>query len=188
MPLYGQQAASGGPQFGWSERFSYYVQSTYSWQQMGLLAVDAGFDHLLRDPKYWAREPNDYGCRYGSSFGKRIVQNSVELLAGAALHEDARFEPSGEKGLGKRLRYALTHALLATGGDGIERPAYSRFAGAAGGILLVSAWSPQPLTAPQFFEDFGFSVAGQFENSVLTEFSPDMKRIGNKLRRKILRK
>ncbi len=187
-PLYGQHAASGGSEFGWNERFAHYVQRTYSWQRMGMLAVDTGFDHLLREPKYWARGPNDFGFRYGSGFGKRVVRNSVELLAGAALDEDARFKPSGERDFGKRLKYAFKHAMLATDGHGKQRLAYSRFAGAAGGILLVSAWSPRPLTAPQFFEDFGFGLIGHLENSLLTEFSPDMKKTGMKLWHRILRR
>ncbi len=189
--LYGQHTSppvSGGPEFGWSERFGYYLQRTYSWQRMGLLVIDTSFDHLLREPKYWARGPNDFSCRYAAGFGKRIARNSVELLAGAALHEDARFKPSGEQGFGRRVRYALKHALLATDGQGRQRPAYSRFAGSAGGILLVSAWSPRPLTPRQFLEDFGFGLTSHFENSLLTEFSPDMKRVGMSLCRKILRK
>ncbi len=187
-PLYGQQAPSGTQTFGWNVRFANYVQSTYSRHQMGLLVVDAGFDHLLRDPKYWARGANDFGCRYGADFGRRVTQNSIELLAGAALHEDARVKPSGEDGLRKRLEFAFKHALLATDDQGKERLAYSRLAGTAGGILLVSAWSPLPVTAQQFFEDFGFGLIGHLENSLFTEFSPDMKRIGMNLRRKILKK
>jgi hypothetical protein len=155
---------------------------------MGLLAVDTGFAHLLRDPNYWARGPNDFGCRYGSAFGTRVMRNSIELLAGAALHEDARFKPSGQAGFSRRLKYAFKNALLATDGEGRKRLAYSRLGGTAGGILIVSAWSPRPLTAPQFFEDFGFGLVGHLENSLLTEFTPDMKKVGTNLRHKILKR
>lgn len=187
-PLYGQQATPVTPAFGWGERFAYYVKNTYGWRQMGLLAVDAGFDHLLRDPKYWARGASDYGCRYGADFGQRVTRNSIELLAGAALHEDARMKPSGADRFGKRLEYAFKHALLATDDRGRERPAYSRLAATAGGVLLGYAWSPQPLTAPQVFENLGFGLIGHLENSLFTEFTPDMKRVGMNLRRKILKK
>ncbi len=187
-PLYGQQATPGPPAFGWGERFAYYAKNTFGWHQIGLQAVDAGFDQLLRDPKYWARGANDYGCRYGTGFGQRVTRNSIELLAGAALHEDARFKPSGENRFSKRLEYAFKHALLATGDQGRERPAYSRLAATAGGVLLAYAWNPQPPTAPQVFQNLGFGLIGHLENSLLTEFSPDMKRFGRNLRRKIFKK
>jgi hypothetical protein len=45
-----------------------------------------------------------------------------------------------------------------------------------------------PPTAPQVLEGLGFGLIGHIENSLFTEFSPDMKRIGMNLRRKILKK
>src|SRR5258708_31390125 len=61
-----------------SERFQYYFGPTYSWRQMSWLAMDTGIDHLLHESE-WGRGIDGYGCHYASGFGRRLVNNSIEL-------------------------------------------------------------------------------------------------------------
>src|SRR5438552_3165993 len=97
-----------------SERFRYYLQRTYSWQKMSWLAVDSAVDHLLGEAE-WGHGIGGYGCRYASGFGRRLINNTVEFGAVMVLRQDTRFLPSKRKGLIPRIRYAATHAFLASG-------------------------------------------------------------------------
>jgi hypothetical protein len=170
-----------------SDRFQTYLQRTYSWQKMSWLAVDTGIDHLLHESE-WGRGMGGYGCHYASGFGRRLINNSVEFGATLVLRQDTRFRPSHRTGLFPRLNYAVTHAFLATGESGRVEPAYSRFAGITGGALIAPAWHRHTLSASGFGQDLAFSALDQVQNSLLTEFSPDMLRVGRSVRKKLLRK
>ena len=127
-----QAPPSATPRYEWKDRWSYYLHRTYSWQRMSLLAADTAFDHLMGEPGEWARDPECYAWRYGSAFGHRVVRNTIELGAGAALGEDARFRLSQAAGFRARVRYAAIQAFAGYRGE--RRVfAYSRLAGAIGG-------------------------------------------------------
>src|SRR5215831_2207560 len=72
-------------------RWGQYVHRTFSWQRMAFLAGDTAIDHCLRSPAEWDRRPSSFAVRYSAAFGRRLVNNTIELGAGLALHEDARF-------------------------------------------------------------------------------------------------
>jgi hypothetical protein len=165
--------------FTWEERLQHYVHRTYSWQRMTLLAADTGFDHLL-SPNEWGRGPESFGYRYGAGFGRRIVRNSIELGLGFALDEDLRFRPSSLKGFRNRIGYSVRHAFLASRGE----LAYARFAASAGGALVGTAFQSAP--ASQVLQGIGFDMAGHLQNSLLAEFSPDLKRFATRLRKGLL--
>jgi hypothetical protein len=167
------------------QRFQYYLARTYSWQRMSWLAADTGLDRLLGSTE-WGRGFDGYGCTYASSFGRRVINNSVEFGAVLALKQDTRYRPSHLTGFLPRVRYAAFHAFLATGEGGRIEPAYARFAGIAGGALIAPAWHRHTLSASGFGQDMAFSALDQVQNSLLTEFSPDLERMGRKIQRKIL--
>lgn len=169
-----------------AERLNYYIQRTYGWQRMSSLAVDTAIDHMLGQPE-WGRGMGGYGCQYASGFGRRMISNSVEFGATLIARQDTRFQRSHESGLVPRIRYAATHAFLARGEDGRTQVAYARFAGIAGGALIAPAWHHDRLSGSEFFPDIAFSMLDQVQNSLLTEFSPDLKRFGRDVGRKLLR-
>ena len=184
--LCAQTPAAQPDPFDWQHRWHHYLHRTYSWQRLGLLALDTGLDQVSGDPHAWGRTPQSYGYRYAAGLGRRVVQNSVELGVGAALDEDYRFRASHLAGFTARIRYALIQSVAAYRAD--RRVfGYSRLAATASGILVSSRWQPCPLTAGDFGERLAFSYLGQLENSLLAEFGDDMKAhgrsLGNRLRR-----
>ena len=173
--------------FDWEQRWQHYVYRTYSWQRLSLLAVDSGVDHVLGEPREWGRGPYSFGYRFAAGFGKRVVRNSIELGAGAALREDLRFRPSRDLRFRGRIRHAFLQAFAAYQGEHM-RFGYSRLASTTGGVLTGSLWDPCPLTAGRFFERVGSGYLGHLENSFLAEFEGDMKAMGRRVRRAVLRK
>ena len=153
---------------------------------MAMLGVDSAFDQFMREPREWGRGADGFGYRYGSAFGRRFVRNSIELGAGIAFKEDTRFRPSGEKGLMRRFRFAAANAFLARGPDGERTFAYSRLAATVGGPLIASTWHPCSRSPGYYAESVGYGYLGHLQNSLLTEFSPDMIRLGKKVRARFL--
>jgi hypothetical protein len=176
------------PGFSLEQRLQSYVYRTYSWQRLSMLGADSAADHLVFDPRAWDRGPDGFACRYASSFGGRIVRNSIELGTGILFHEDVRFKASGKESFPARLRFAAFGALLGEDGQGNRRFAYSRLAATVGGILICSTWHPHPHPYQRFAEGIADSYFSHLQNSLMTEFSPDMVRFGRKMRVRVLGK
>ena len=175
------------PSITGSERFKYYLDRTYGWQKMGGLAVSTGIDYLIARPE-WGRGIGGFSCGYTSTFGRRVVTNSTEFAAASALREDLRFRPSQEKRLVDRLKYAIERAFLAYGPDNRIEPGYARFIGITGAALIEPNWHAGGLTGARFGKDAGFRTLDQLEQSLLTEFSPDLKRLAQRVRKKLAKK
>src|SRR5262249_51517857 len=145
------------------------------------LGVDAGFDYATCG----ARGVDELFRGYGDGFGRRIVRNSTEFGLGAALHEDARYKILGSGTLGSRLRYATIRAFHVSVPGSRVRPAYSRFAASAAGELIPAIWSGRGISATHAFAGVGFNLLGQMQNNYLSEFSPELKRFGRNVGRKL---
>jgi hypothetical protein len=84
------------------------------------------------------------------------------------------------------MRYATAHAFLDSVPGGKFGPAYARFAAITSGALIAPSWHQRSLSASGFFEDLTFGMLGQLQNSLLSEFSPDLQKLGRKVRKKLL--
>lgn len=165
--------------------FQEYLERTYGWQTLSWLATDTAIDHLRSRPE-WGSGPGGFGCQYASAFGRRLISNSVELGVGLALHEDTRFHLSGRVGILPRMRYAMAHAFLDSVPGGKFEPAYARFAAITSGALVAPSWHRQTLSASGFFLDMSSGMLNQLQNSLLNEFGPDLQKLGQKIRKKVL--
>ena len=164
----------------WQERWGAYLQRTYNWKQISMVAAETALDQTFQLNKC-GRPPYCFPHRIGGALARRTTRTTIELGAGALLHEDIRRRPSGLTGFRRRAVFAVLHAPLARGPDGGWRPAYSRFAGTFGGTAVSAAWHGRPLTAPRLFESFGWSTTAYFQDALFTEFEPDLKRLGRRL-------
>ena len=169
----------------WDARWDNYMQ-TYDWKKIGAVAAENAFDQTFQLKKC-GRPPYCFPHDFGGSIVRRTARNTIELGVGALLHEDLRRRPSGLTGFGRRVSYALLHAPLARGRDGNWEPAYGRFAGTFGGVVVTSAWEGRPLNASQLGEAFGWAASYYFQDALLTEFEPDMDRLARKFTNKFRR-
>ncbi len=180
--LSAQTPASGSLE--WQDRWDSYVQRTYSWQRVGMLGVETAFDQMFNLEKC-GRPPYCFPHSFGRAMASRVASTSLELGAGALFREDIRRRPSGLTGIRKRAIFALIHAPLARGPDGQWRPAYSRFVGTAGAFVVSSEYAGRPLTGSRVAQAFGWSMADYLQCAVLTEFEPDIRRIGMGLLKRV---
>jgi hypothetical protein len=174
--------AQVAPTYTWEERVQDYLQRTYGWQRLTVSAANSGLGHLLRDSG--DSGPDTFVWRMAASTGRRAVRNTIELGAGALLREDTRFQPSGATGLGARLRYAALQTFRTSGDN--PRFAYSRLLGVAGGAAVTPPLYGHAMTGPRFLEDMGMGYLGHLQKSLLTEFGPDLKILGGKMKRKLI--
>jgi len=183
-----QDAPSPAPvdPFNNPERIQYFLKRTFSWQKMTVSGAESLLGHAVGGTTKWGGGPFGIASRYGDTFGRRITRNSIELGMGMALHEDIRYKRSHETGIVRRLRYATTHALLATTPDGSFRPAYSRIAASIGTEAISSMWAPRRQSPGDMFRCATWSLLDRIPSSYIDEFAPDLIGVGRQLKRKWL--
>ena len=118
-----------------------------------------------------------YGRRYGSSFGKRIVDHSIRLGVESALGEDARYVPSSGKETWSRIGYAVRHTLLTRTTNGKETVAVGRLAGTFGGGFVSRTWHPEGHDGfVDGLQSGGISFSFEIATNVFREFWPDLRK------------
>lgn len=159
------------------ERWDSYVTRAYDWKTVSLVTAESAFEQTFQVRKC-GRPPYCFPHHVGGSLIRRTTRLSMELGAGALLGEDLRRWPSGLPGFRRRVVYALVHAPLAKGPHGEWRPAYSRFTGTMASVAFTSAWQGRPMTTGALASSFGWSLTNYFQDSLLAEFEPDLRRLG----------
>jgi hypothetical protein len=69
--------------------------------------------------------------------------------------------------------------------DGHIRPAYTRFFASTVTDLSTAHWTNQPIQARFVFDSMAWSAIGQMQTNLFDEFSPDMRRFGLRILRKL---
>lgn len=172
------------PDWSRGDRVERYFYRTFSKQRLGLLAVDTAVAQVLQEPRDWDRGSASFALRYSSGFGRRLVRNSLELGLEVALDEDTRFRPSLERNLGRRVRHAVRQAFFTSCGHN-DRFSYARLGSTVGVEILSARWNPRPRSAWDITQGVGWGYTGHLENSLFTEFAPDMKALGRRFHRSL---
>jgi hypothetical protein len=171
------------------ERLNIYLYNTYADPvRLGWLLIDSAAATWSKDPHQWDRSAESYSYRVASGMGRRIVRNTALLGFETLLHEDSRYRPSLEHGLGKRMLFAIRHSVLAYKPDGSVEPAYGRIAAGVVAAATSSTWHPQSIEAGRLLSGVGQSAIDRAGNNLLAEFEPDIKRFGRKTWNQIIRK
>ena len=147
----------------------------------GVTADDFLFDGIEK----WGSGLSGWGKSLAAVQGQRVVANTTELFIGQLIGDDARYRPSGKKGLTRRVWYATTHAFTARASSGNTRPAYSRCIAVTTGILVANQWRPEPKTGSDLARTLIFGITDKIQDDLLDEFSPDLKQFGRKIWRKV---
>jgi hypothetical protein len=136
-------------------------------------AASAGIGQARNRPKEWKQGSEAYGMRYGSAFAEHIVRETLEFGASSVLHEDNRYIPSGQTGVGARIGYAVESTFLARRDDGSRRLSYSRIGAFAGAAFISRLWQPHSTSgARSATVNFGTTIGIATGFNVAREFLP----------------
>jgi hypothetical protein len=173
--------------FSFQKRLQWYAKITYT--DPGRLAWMAGGvtadDFLSGGIEKWGSGLSGWGKSLSAAYGQRIIANTTELFVGQLIGDDARYRPSGKKGVTRRVWFATSHAFTAEGRSGNTRPAYSRCIAVTAGALVANQWLPHPQTGADLSRTLIFGITDKIQDDLLAEFSSDFKRFGHKIWGKI---
>jgi len=152
---------------------------------LGLLAIDTTIDHALRQPACWDSAASSYGRRYARSFERRVIRNTVEMGAGILTGEDLRYRASRSPLFRQRIWNVLRSSVTANMSNGSTRPAYSRFFATAVAEASTAHWTRRHIQPGWLLHSVAWSGLDQVQTNLLDEFSPDLRRVGTRIWRKV---
>jgi hypothetical protein len=179
----GPQILSPEPAIAWpaplsgSEKWKYYIRSTYGPISVGSSLLLAGIKQAQASVPEWGGGMEGYGKRFGSSFGQKAISRSIRIGLNSLLREDPRYLPSGRTGYLNRTIYAVEHTFLARKDAGGNRIAFSRFAGTFGAACIAKQWYPESYrTVSECLTSGVVSLGLDSAKSVFYEFWPDVRK------------
>jgi len=132
-------------------------------------------------PREWLDGGPAFGRNYGAALGDRVALETGRYAAGALLHEDFRYRPSGKQGV-SRLFYALGYTFVDRNDRGHRTLAVANFAGAAAGGFVGNLYLPDGYNSPG---DGAWNFEGRFVGFAMTnvtrEFAPEIFHVTRKL-------
>ena len=156
---------------------SKYVKDTFGKRAAVRTGASAGIQQLRNSPHEWGRGGSGFGKRVGSAFGQHIIKNSIQYPIAAIRHEELGYRPSGKKGFGPRLGYALTSTVIThKTTTGKKTVAAGRISGAMGSGFISRAWQPARLhTFSSGAASGGIMLGVDAGNNVVREFWPEIR-------------
>jgi hypothetical protein len=164
-----------------AERWAQYLHRTYSPARMGRLAAETMLDQVLREPACWDHSALSYANRFGRSFERRVVRNTVELAGGILTGEDLRYRRARSRAFPARVWNAVLGSATARMPDGSIRPAYTRFVSGAVAEMSTAHWTRRRIQPEWLMRSAVWSTFDQVQTNLLDEFGPDLRRFGTKL-------
>jgi len=156
---------------------SRYVKDTFGKRAAIRAGASAAVQQLRNSPHEWGQGGKGFGKRVGSAFGQHVIKNSIQYPIAAIRHEELGYRPSGKKGFGPRLGYALTSTVIThKTTTGKKTVAAGRISGAMGSGFISRAWQPARLhTFSSGAASGGVMLGVDAGNNVVREFWPEIR-------------
>jgi len=140
----------------------------------------AGLDQARNAPREWGGGMEGFGKRFGSVFGTHVVKSTIKFGIAKALHEELRYEPSGQERFGPRLKYALLRTVITQKTTtGKKTLAFNEIGGVTGSAIISRLWQPARLrTIGSGFSSAGISLGIDAGFNVTREFWPEIRHHG----------
>ena len=156
---------------------SKYVKDTFGSRAAASAAAGAGIQQLRNSPREWHGGIAGFGKRLGSAIGQHVIKNTIEFGVASVRHEELGYHPSGKKGFGPRLKYALVSTVVTRKTTtGQRTPAVGRISGAFGSGMISRVWQPARLrTVSSGLASGGIMLGADAGAHVVREFWPEIR-------------
>lgn len=164
-----QPASSTTPE---GQRVGEFLKDTFSPLSLVRSAASAGIGQWRDAPRQWGQGGEGYGRRYASSYAQHVVNATLMFGGSNIFHEDNRYVPSGQSGVGTRIKYALKSTFLARH-NGARRISRSRIIALVGASVISRKWQPDATDrARSACINIGTSIGFTLGFGVAREFWP----------------
>jgi hypothetical protein len=159
------------------ERLKVYAKDLLSPFHFLLAGASAGITQLQDSPKAWGLGAQGYGLRFANYYGEATISSILQMGGEDLLHEDNLYYGSGEHGVWKRMKYAISSSVLARSNDGTQHFSVSQVGSTAAAAFISRIWQPRSNdSAGDGAVNFGINMASNAGLNVVREFLPDVTR------------
>ena len=131
----------------------------------------AGISQIANDPPEWRRTASGFGKRFASSYGTNAIRGTITYGLSEAFQLDNRFEKSGQKGFGKRVKHVFLGSYTTRTKTGKRIPDFPYVAGTyAASIIANEVWLPKRYNYQDGLRDGTISLGVRFGVNLLREF------------------
>ena len=158
------------------QRLKFYLDSTFGIDPILRTSAVAGINQARNTVPDWGQGMEGYGIRFASSFGSRIIKNTIHHGIGSLLNEDPRYYPSGRSDVWRRSFYAAGQTFMTHNDTGDACFAYLRMLATVSGIYLSREWYPErKRTVSEYLTSTATSIGFDAAKNIFHEFWPDVK-------------
>lgn len=159
------------------ERLKIYSEDLVSPFHFFLAGAAAGITQEKNTPAEWGQGGEGYGRRFANYYASATLSNVLQMAGEDLLHEDNLYYGSGERGVWRRVKYAVKSSVLARGRDGSQHFSVSQVGSTAATAFISRLWQPRTNdSAGDGAVSFGISMATNAGVNVVREFLPDVTR------------
>lgn len=122
-------------------------------------------------PPEWRKTAGGFGKRFASSYGTNVVRNTISYGLSETFKLDNRFEKSGEKDFGKRLKHVFLGSYTTRTKTGKRLPDFPFVAGTyMAAVVADEVWYPKCYGYRDGLRDGTISLGVRFGVNLLREF------------------
>lgn len=153
------------------QRFKRYASDSFGIPAVIGSAFGAGIGQIADNPPEWNRTTGGYGKRFASSYATNVIRNTISYGLSETFRLDNRFEKSGRKSFGKRLRHVFLGSYTTRAKTGKRIPDFPHFAGTYGASVIANeTWMPARFNYKDGLRDGTISLGVRFGVNLLREF------------------
>jgi hypothetical protein len=153
------------------ERFRRYASNAFGVSAVIGSGIGATFGQISNDPPEWERTAEGFGRRFASNYGEGAIRNTVSYGLSEAFKLDNRFEKSGKKNVGSRIKHVFLASYTTRTKNGNRIPDFPYAVGTfAGSITAAEVWYPNRYSYKDGFREGTISLGTRFGVNLLREF------------------
>lgn len=131
----------------------------------------ATINQIGNDPPEWRRSASGFGKRFASSYATNAIRNSVSFGIAEAFKLENRFQKSGQKNFGKRLKHTFIGSYTTRTKTGKRIVDFPHFIGTySAAIIANETWMPNRFSYKDGLREGTISLGIRFGVNLLREF------------------
>lgn len=131
----------------------------------------ATINQIGNDPPEWKKTAGGFGKRFASAYGTNVIRNTVSYGLSEAFKLDNRFEKSGQKIFGKRLKHVFLGSYTTRTKTGKRIPDFPFVTGTyTAAVIANEVWYPNRFSYKDGLRDGTISLGVRFGVNLLREF------------------
>lgn len=153
------------------QRLKRYLSDAFGVPALIGSAFGATLNQIGNDPPEWRRTATGFGKRFASSYGTNAIRNSISFGIGETFKLENRFERSGQKDFGKRLKHVFLGSYTTRTKTGKRIPDFPHFIGTySAAVIANETWMPDRFSYKDGLRDGTVSLGIRFGVNLLREF------------------